>query len=539
MIRREKCFTSEFQQLACFFIYKKLFMCYYCQENIMKVVCKMNFDIKKFTAEITTVGTAMDTRIETQINGNELEVYITSTKDHPRFVELHWKADVSDDMLVLGDAWERSYGNLGFRKLSEIDRYMPWYFIATDGRTSFCFGVKTQPNSFVSFKYDKSGITAFMDCRNGGNGVHLEGRKLLLATFVYSEYEDSNIYENLKDYCKKLCDCPILPSYRVYGGNNWYYAYGKSSYKQIVSDAKLQVKLAEGIDNKPFEVIDDCWQPKKCCGPWVPNRKFKDMKKLADEIRRIGARPGIWVRLLHNKDKAITKDMRILRDGKCRYLDPTHPKTQKFIRADVERIRNWGYELMKHDFSTADLFGNYGGDLNETITNYEGWHFYDKTKTNAEIVLDFYRLILEAAGDMLIIGCNTISHMSAGLVHIYRTGDDTSGYQWDRTRDMGVNTLAFRLAQNENFYMCDADCVGIVKGQIPWEKNSQWLHLLSYSNTPLFISCNDTIDAQQRADISKAYKVFNEPHEFKPLDIYDTKTPIKWLIDGQTVEYNW
>jgi hypothetical protein len=39
-------------------------------------------------------------------------------------------------------------------------------------------------------------------------------------------------------------------------------------------------------------------------------------------------------------------------------------------------------------------------------------------------------------------------------------------------------------------------------------------------------------------DIRKAYKVFNKPHSFKPIDIYDTRTPEKWLIDGETVEYS-
>ena len=105
---------------------------------------------------------------------------------------------------------------------------------------------------------------------------------------------------------------------------------------------------------------------------------------------------------------------------------------------------------------------------------------------------------------------------------------------------MGVNTLAFRLAQNETFYMCDADCVGILKDYIPWEKNSQWLHLLSYSNTPLFVSCTDKINAQQRAELSTAYKIFNEKdHQVAPIDIYETKTPETWEIDGETVKYNW
>ncbi|MBR4850557.1 MAG: hypothetical protein IKU97_00675, partial [Tidjanibacter sp.] len=79
------------------------------------------------------------------------------------------------------------------------------------------------------------------------------------------------------------------------------------------------------------------------------------MKKLADDIKVIGARPGIWLRPLHNRDTAMTEEMRILRDGERQYLDPTIPEVQSFIRADIERIRNWGYELIKHDFSTFDL----------------------------------------------------------------------------------------------------------------------------------------------------------------------------------------
>ncbi len=498
-----------------------------------------NFDLRNFTAEIICENKLSDAKYEISGEDDHLELWLTAQLDRPQFLRLHWDVEADEKTLVLGDAWERSYGNLEFLPLSKNDRFMPWYFIATDKEKSFCFGVKTGCRAFVSFTFDSKGITAIVDCRNGGSGVHLEGRKICLATFVASKYDTADVYENLRDYCRKLCDNPILPKERVYGGNNWYYAYGKSSFSQIVSDAAFQAELAKGIDNKPFEVVDDCWQVKKCAGPWKANRKFKDMKKLADEIRAQGARPGIWVRLLRNKDRAIRREMRILRKGKRTYLDPTRADVQAYIRADVERIRDWGYELLKHDFSTADLFGDYGGNLKDGITNVKGWHFYDKSKTNAEIVLDFYSLVKEAAGDMLIIGCNTVSHLSAGLVHIYRTGDDTSGREWQRTKEMGVNTLAFRLAQNEAFYMCDADCVGILKDYVPWEKNGQWLHLLSYSNTPLFVSCTNKISQQQKEDIIKAYRVFNEPHQIRPVDIFETRTPSVWEIDGKTVEYNW
>ncbi len=499
----------------------------------------MTFDIKNFTSKIICENQVSDTVIEAVSREKELDLFICATIDKPKFIELHWDMEADENMLILGDKWERSYGDLEFKRLSENDRYMPWYFVATDKTKCFCFGIKTQAKSFVSFRCDKDGITALVDIRNGGNGVHLGGRKLCAATFVCAEYDNGNVFENLKDYCKQLCDTPLLPKERIYGGNNWYYAYGESSYEQIISDAKLQVELAQGIENKPFQVIDDCWQINSTEGPWLPNEKFGDMKKLAEEIKAIGARPGIWVRFLHNRDEAITDDMRIDRESEERYLDPSHPEVKKFLKADIERIKDWGYELIKHDFSTYDLFCEWGSKLDATITKTDNWHFYDKTKTNAEIVIDFYTLIKEAAGDMYIIGCNTISHLSAGLVHLSRTGDDTSGREWERTKKMGVNTLAFRLPQNEVFYMCDADCVGILDDNIPWEKNSEWLHLLSYSNTPLFISCTDKINDKQRNDIKEAYKVFNTPHTIKPLDIFDTATPKKWELDGKIVEYNW
>lgn len=499
----------------------------------------MKFSLENFRKIIICENEVSDASVETVVNGNTLELYLTAKNDKVKFIELYWDFKSDENLFVLGDAWERSYGELEFMKLGNRSRYMPWYFIATDKVSCSCFGVKTQPNAFVSFRYTPEGIKALVDCRNGSCGVELNGRKLHLATFVYKEYASADVTACLHDYCSTLCDNPILPKERVYGGNNWYYAYGNSSYGEIISDTKVQCELASGIENRPFEVIDDCWQINSCEGPWIPNEKFGDMKKLADEIRQIGARPGIWVRLLHNRDTALTEDMRISRGGKKQYLDPTHPFVQDYIRADIERIKGWGYELLKHDFTTADLFGSWGCELDSTITVTEGWSFFDKSKTNAEIVLDLYRLIKETAGDMYIIGCNTVSHLCAGLVEINRTGNDTSGREWEATRKNGVNTLAFRLAQNEAFYMVDADCVGILEDKIPWDKNKQWLHVLSYSNTPLFVSCSNKITSEQRADLAEAYRVYQTCHEIRPVDIFENPTPTVWEIDGKNVEYNW
>jgi hypothetical protein len=96
------------------------------------------------------------------------------------------------------------------------------------------------------------------------------------------------------------------------------------------------------------------------------------------------------------------------------------------------------------------------------------WRFQNRGKTTAEIIRDLYRAVRQGAGDPVLIGCNTMGHLAAGLVEAQRIGDDTSGRDWSRTRKMGVNTLAFRMAQHDTFFAADADCVPLTRNPTPW-----------------------------------------------------------------------
>ncbi len=135
----------------------------------------------------------------------------------------------------------------------------------------------------------------------------------------------------------------------------------------------------------------------------------------------------------------------------------------------------------------------------------EGWTFASGSgRTTAEVIEDLDRTIRAAAGDALVIGCNTVSHLSAGHFEICRVGDDTSGTDWARTRKMGVNTLAFRGPQHGAFYVADADCVGVTKA-VPWPFNRQWLDLLARSGTMLFVSlAPDALGSDERRDLKAA-----------------------------------
>jgi alpha-galactosidase len=262
------------------------------------------------------------------------------------------------------------------------------------------------------------------------------------------------------------------------------------------------------------------------------------MADLAAGIAKAGARPGVWVRPLIAA-RSQPQDWRLRH--RASILDPTVPEVRQLVKADIARVRGWGFELIKHDYSTFDITGRWGRTMRGDVTN-DGWSFSNSNRTTAEVILDFYRAIREAAGDAGIIGCNTMSHLSAGIFELNRIGDDTSGQQWSRTRQMGVNTLAFRACQQDTFYAADADCVGMTTAAaVPWAKNRQWMDLLARSGTPLFLSLNRTaVTKEIEQDVREALATAAAPQSApEALDWMDTPAPRRWKLMGQVREYDW
>jgi len=507
-------------------------------------------------------GQLDDVRASQTFGRHGLKVELTADQTPVKYVRLRWNFTAgekrNEPVRILGDAWERGYGDLEWRGIV-TERNMPWVCAVSNGsdsnpdvsgRFTECFGVMVRPAGFCMWRYDAHGLTLDIDVRNGGSGVILGGRTLDVCEILFGEYRDMSAFAALRDYYRTLCTDPIFPAHPVYGSNNWYYAYGNTSQDEILSDTDFVVARCGQQENIPYMVIDDGWQPNECDGPWhIGNERFPDMKALANQMKAKGVRPGIWVRYLHDEVRylndpkgefsGISEEMRLNRDPF--YLDPTHPKVQELIARDTKRIvEDWGYMLIKHDFSTFDLFGSWGSTTKGFLAQ-DGWHFYDRSKTSAEITVDFYRLIKEAAGDCIILGCNVIGHLAAGLVEMNRTGDDTSGREWERTRKMGVNTLAFRMLHHKAFYDVDADCVGVM-GLIPWSLNGEWLRALSVSGTPLFVSYNPKLpdDETAFADLAAAFtRSAVQSDELTPLDWMENTCPEKWLLNGKEIEFNW
>jgi alpha-galactosidase len=260
-------------------------------------------------------------------------------------------------------------------------------------------------------------------------------------------------------------------------------------------------------------------------------------------MKDLGVRPGIWTRPTLTIEKPAESWRLPPAGGRPKgaliTLDPSIPEALAYMAESVGAIRGWGYELIKHDYSTFDITGRWGFEMGPDLTD-RGWHFQNRGKTTAEIILDLYRAIRRGAGDAVLIGCNTIGHLAAGLVEAQRIGDDTSGQEWSRTRKMGVNTLAFRMAQHNTFFAADADCVPLTRA-IPWNLTRQWLDLVARSGTALFVSVDPAaITAEQKPALKAALAAAARTHEpGVALDWMDTTTPERWRLDGKIVRYNW
>lgn len=525
---------------------------------MLKNILKVNRpDFIELTTETKTVTAKWenddynldDINVKLNQDNEHLAIFLTAQTSKVKWIKLRWN-NLSWDKNVrfLGDAWERGYGDMEWKGMNP-NRFMPWYFCAKSEAKSVCYGVKVRPSAMCFWQVDSLGMTLFLDVRCGGSGVNLKGRVIKLADVIACEMRDCTSFEAMQEFCGQMCEDPILPKYPVYGSNNWYYAYGKSSESEILADCDYILNLTKDIENKPYMVIDDCWQEHHRLneyngGPWTKgNEKFPDMKALADKLVQKGVRPGIWVRLLLNEDENIKNEWRLSHNN-C--IDPTNPEALNYIKEDIKRICNWGYTLIKHDFSTFDLFGKWGFQMSPLVTD-DGWHFYDDSLTSAEVVKLLYKAILDASveasnGEALILGCNTIGHLGAGYMHINRTGDDTSGVIWERTRFMGVNTLAFRLPQHGKFYEIDADCVGI-DGGISWSMNKQWADVLAKSGTPLFISVRPNIlDETEKQELHEILKVASkQEHHVIPVDWEETTCPEHWQDKDHDIDckYQW
>ena len=459
-------------------------------------------------------------------------------------VRLRWQLPVSSDLLVLNDAWERSYGDLAWRSLVP-ERVLPWYFATHSAGLTHAYGVKTDARAFCFWQLDPTGISLWLDTSNGGSGVLLGDLELFAATVVTRPGQPGESpTQSIAQLCRLMCPTPRLPATPIYGINDWYYAYGASTAKSILRDTDLLATLAPSTGPRPFSVIDGGWAGTGSVSDIpTPNPNFPDMAALAAQIRQRNVRPGLWVR--PTQAPASAPPSLLLPESRFKgssdpvlAYDPTIPEALNAILDKLTQPLAWGYELIKHDFSTYDIFGLWGLFMGASITR-PGWRFHDPSRTNAEILRDYYLALRQKAGDRILLGCNTVGHLSAGIFEASRIGDDTSGQRWERTRRIGVNTLAHRLPQNNTFFRIDPDCIGITPA-IPWHLNHAFLEAVARSGAVLFCSLDPAATgSEQQSALREAFAIAaSGSSSGAPLDALTSTTPAHWAFRSGSATLN-
>jgi len=380
-----------------------------------------------------------------------------------------------------------------------------------------------------------------LDLRSGGRGVRLGGRALLAAEVVErAGVREESSFQAARAFCRTMCERPRLPREPMVGMLDWYFTYGKCTDRLFVEQSEHLARLVDGCGVQAFALVDAGWAPGDRSG-WhddqtVSHPEFGSMEKLPEKVRALGLVPGLWTRVLCANPKDPER-VRLSRDRTL--LDPSLPENLHRIRELMRLFRRWGFGVVKHDYTAYDVFGRWGPEMGATLTQ-DGWSFRDDTKTTAEIILRLYESIREGCGEAAIIGCNTVSHLSAGLVEYCRIGDD-SGNNLQRAMKYGCNPFAFRLPQHNTFYAADPDCIGNLK-EIPWKYNRQFIRLVGASGALLQLSTRlENLQAEQREVIRAGMRDVGRrgPHVLEPLDWMERTMPARWKIGDAVVPMDW
>ncbi len=164
-------------------------------------------------------------------------------------IGLRWPGRLDATRLLLGDAWERGYGDLEWRGFVP-DRVMPWYVAAWDGTLTHAYGVRTGARAFCSWQVDERGIVLWADVRSGGAPLELGARVLHVCDVVCraGRQGESAFPGTSRLLSSDVCDGAAADRARLRQQRLAVrYAYGRNSADTVLGDAlRIIVDLFAG-----------------------------------------------------------------------------------------------------------------------------------------------------------------------------------------------------------------------------------------------------------------------------------------------------
>ncbi len=240
------------------------------------------------------------------------------------------------------------------------------------------------------------------------------------------------------------------------GWNSWDYYRWTITEEEVLKNAELIARDPVLSKHVKRIIIDDGWQ--YCFGEWEANHHFPNgMAFLAREIRKMGFAPGLWFAPTiiepHARIAQLDYDMLAMGESgkpclafECMkrhgfVLDPTVPKSRKYIFDLFKRYTEMGYEYFKLDFLGSTLGAR---------------RFADASVPRSQIIRKIVEPVYEAVnGKARILGCNY--HFEAGnkFVDAVRIGSDIRA-SWKGVCH-NVTSVAARFWSNKRLWINDPD----------------------------------------------------------------------------------
>lgn len=241
------------------------------------------------------------------------------------------------------------------------------------------------------------------------------------------------------------------------GWNSWDYYFATVSAEAIKENLEAIAQVDILRDAMKCVIVDDGWE--SCVGDWYPNHRFPEgLEKLASDIREKGMVPGIWT----NGAQVQTLSYPGLRCGEMFIkkpngeplivdgmfvLDPTHPKTEKYLFELYSRLYKCGFRIFKVDFVSEILNGE---------------KFHDANCGPYDAIRRVFEIVRRAVGeDSHIIGCSYPAECGAGYVDSSRISVDIHN-QWAHVCWV-MEYMQNHFWCNGKLYRNDADML-IVRG---------------------------------------------------------------------------
>jgi alpha-galactosidase len=313
---------------------------------------------------------------------------------------------------------------------------------------------------------------ARLDAIAYADGVRVEPGERLVSEKLLVAFDD-NPLALLERYAARLGETMRARGLRAgtspapTGWCTWYYFFGQNTERDVI--ANVERIRAERL---PLDVviIDDGYQTSD--GDWtsVDAEKFpRGMRWLADEIKRAGLTPALWVAPF-----AANENSQLARE---------HPEflLHDEAGAPVCAWRHWGERCFSLDLSRTDV-QNWLREMFCTLSDDWGYEFFkldfiytaaapgvrsDPRMTRAQALRRGLEIIREVVGDKILLGCGAPLGTSVGLVDAMRIGPDVD-VNWEpllrgdltapATAHALRNTLA-RTFMHNHLWQNDPDCV--------------------------------------------------------------------------------